>query len=195
MNARQIVFCSLSLFVLAACAQPAERANMVFKKTAATIFWEKSPLLKAITIKAVNGGEETNPLWTSEVDNAGFRHALEASFRNHDLLTDTPAQAKLDLTVTLRKLTQPFGGFNMTVTSDVQYLLGRRIDNTKAGGFIVQAPYTATFGDAAYGVTRLRLANEGAIRENIGKFLKALSRMNAERLINAKPKSASRPGS
>lgn len=55
----------------------------------------------------------------------------------------------------------------MTVTSDIQYLLVRRRDLSKAGGFIVLAPYTATFGDAAYGVTRLRLANEGAIRDNI----------------------------
>ena len=122
---------------------------MVFEKSAATIFWEKSPLLKAITIKAVHGGQDTNPLWTSQVDNSSFRHALEASFKNHDLLSGAPASAKLGLTVNLRKMVQPFGGFDMTVTSDIQYLLVRRRDSSKAGGFIVLAPYTATFGDAA----------------------------------------------
>ena len=167
MKPRHIFLTTLSAFLLAACAQPAERSNMVFEKTAATIFWEKSPLLKAITIKAVYGGQDTNPLWISQVDNSSFRHALEASFKNHDLLSGAPASAKLGLTVNLRKMVQPFGGFDMTVTSDIQYLLVRRRDSSKAGGFIVLAPYTATFGDAAYGVTRLRLANEGAIRDNI----------------------------
>ena len=38
----------------------------------------------------------------------------------------------------------------------------------------ITEPYTANFSDAFLAVERLRLANEGAMRVNIGTFLKAL---------------------
>ncbi|WP_315808553.1 hypothetical protein [Pseudomonas sp. C9-3] len=65
-------------------------------------------------------------------------------------------------------------GFNFTVTSTVEYSL---VEN--AGGRVVwqetvKEPFTAGVGDAFYGVTRLRLANEGSARANINTLLQRL---------------------
>ena len=46
----------------------------------------------------------------------------------------------------------------------------------------ISASYTATFGDAAYGPTRLKLANEGSIRENIRQFIEKLLLLRVNKL-------------
>ena len=65
-------------------------------------------------------------------------------------------------------------GFNFTVTSTADYLL--RNNETKDVTFNekIFTPYTASFGDAVYGPNRLKLANEGSIRENIRQFVEKL---------------------
>ena len=69
-------------------------------------------------------------------------------------------------------------GFSFTVTSTADYLL--RNNETKDITFDqkISASYTLTFGDAAYGPTRLKLANEGSIRENIRQFIEKLLLLN-----------------
>ena len=69
-------------------------------------------------------------------------------------------------------------GFSFTVTSTADYLL--RNNETKDITFDqkISASYTAIFGDAAYGPTRLKLANEGSIRENIRQFIEKLLLLN-----------------
>ena len=42
----------------------------------------------------------------------------------------------------------------------------------------MDALYTATIGDAVYGATRLKLANEGSIRKNIKQFVEKLLLLN-----------------
>jgi hypothetical protein len=153
--------------------------------SAAAVFPANSHLFKTIWIKQVGGGRKSDPAWTSQVDAPSFGKALTASLRNHNLLSDTSETAKLILVVNLRNIIQPRGGLNLTVTSEVQYLLRRQADNSKVGGFIIIAPYTAGFSQASYSVTRLRLANEGSIRENISKFLDVLRRLKPSVLGNS----------
>lgn len=120
---------------------------------------------------------ETDPLWTSEVSNSAFRQALELTLKQHTLLAES--DGPLDLTATLAAMDQPFGGFNMTVSSTVVYRIsdasGERIFDE-----IVTVPYTANFSDAFMGVERLRLANEGAIKANIARFMELLTQQAAK---------------
>ena len=115
----------------------------------------------------------------SQVGNAELREALIASLRSHGLLSDAPAGAKYLVAANLQRLDQPMFGFNMTVTSSVHYTVNRASDNSPFFVRTIEAPYTAAVGDAFYGVERLKLANEGAIRENISRFLQELSRSGA----------------
>ncbi len=59
-------------------------------------------------IARVDGGETTNPLWTSEVDGAAFQGALRASLEQNDLLAKTAPSSRFDLFATLGSLNQPF---------------------------------------------------------------------------------------
>jgi hypothetical protein len=77
-------------------------------------------------------------------------------------------------------LQQPMMGIDMTVTSRVRYRLTRLSDNAIVFEREITAPFTAAFSSSFYGVERLKLANEGSIRENISQFLAALIAAEAE---------------
>lgn len=75
------------------------------------------------------------------------------------------------MTATLIKLQQPFIGLNLTVNCQVKYNLTNRNTNEMVYNKTINSTYTATFSDSALAVQRLRLANEGAARENIRQFI------------------------
>ena len=70
----------------------------------------------------------------------------------------------------------------MTVSSKVHYTLVDTRDNKTVYEKTIDTPYTAAFTDALMGVTRLRLANEGAIRKNIEALIRDLQAMNVSHL-------------
>ncbi|MDD9877860.1 MAG: hypothetical protein OXR84_10515 [Magnetovibrio sp.] len=81
---------------------------------------------------------------------------------------------KYDLNAYLMGLTQPLIGLDMTVTATVRYELIDTATRKSLVNETVTVPYTAKFSDAFIGTERLRLANEGSIRENIAAFLRHL---------------------
>ena len=72
------------LIPLAACATAAKpEAMQVMSQTSVKPF--PQPLQHAMCVRAVTGGEETNPLWASKVDNKGFQAAFASSLDNAGL--------------------------------------------------------------------------------------------------------------
>ncbi len=125
---------------------------------------------------AVTGGQKTNPLWTSQVSNEDFATALQTSIEKYGLFSSVirGGGGHYLLDVRLVRLQQPMLGFNMTVQAEVEWRLkdgSGRVVWTET----TNRPYTATVGDAFVGATRLKLANEGAIRENIKTGLERMS--------------------
>ncbi len=168
-----------TLALLSACAQGATAKGMTIDPT--QIPSRPGPgLAGAVAVADVGGGRETHPLWASKISDASFREALVESLRLVGLLGDGP----LSLQVHLVKLDQPILGFNMTVTSVVHYT----VKDVRSGATIIDedvtAEHTATVGDAFYGVTRLRLANEGSARKNIASLIE---RLNAIRVSSGAP--------
>ena len=158
--------------LLSACAQPARTSAMVVNVSAQTILPEDSGLTNAVAVGAITGGEATNPIWTSQIGNPEFRQALSLSLQQHTMLAQ--GDAPMTLQAQLLQVDQPLVGFDMTVTATVAYKItnatGEQVfDET------VTVPHTATFSDAFLGAERLRLANEGAIRANIKRFLETLA--------------------
>ncbi len=172
MNCRFLLV-GLAALALSACASPAKVENMVVSSSAGAPAANPG-LVEAICVTKVTGGQKTNPLWTSEVDDASFRAALEGSLRNNHLAAANADRCRYDLEANLLGLAQPIIGFNMTVTSHVNYSVLERPSGNSYFLTTVNAPYTATVGDAFAGVKRLRLANEGSIRSNIQKFIDEL---------------------
>lgn len=127
---------------------------------------------RAVAVGDVGGGSETNAMWTSQVGDQEFRAALVESLRLAGLLAEGPAPYTLK--AMLVSLQQPMFGLDMTVTATVQYA----VTDAKTGAVVwqeaVATPHTATMGDAFAGTTRLRLANEGAMRKNIAVVVEKL---------------------
>lgn len=161
---------------LVACAQPAKVTNMVPALTPSLMANQKSPLTNKVVIAAVTGGKTTNPMWTSEVGDAEFQQALEQSLQAAGLLAPAGAKETYQLRTQLKELEQPLVGLSMKVTAVANHQL-----QSPAGAEVLNktltTPYTAAFGDAFMGVERLRLANEGAIRENIKALIEELRKV------------------
>jgi len=140
-------------------------------------------LSHAMCVRNVTGGEKTNPLWVSKVDNDGFRSALGTSLDSAGLVAPTNACA-YPIDVNLLGLSQPGIGFDMTVTSHVNY----KVYDPKAQPLVLEtidSPFTATVSDAFVGVERIRLANEGAIRLSIQMFFDKLRNAAAPKTASA----------
>lgn len=172
MNGRLLTIVVAGL-ALSACATAAKVENMTAPAIADAPAVD-SALAGAICVTAVTGGEETNPLWISEVDDASFRAALEASLRNSGLAATTPDDCRYNLEANLLGMAKPVFGFDYEVTSHVNYSVLERPSGDPYFLTTVTAAYTATVGDALIGGVRGRLANEGSIRTNIQEFISEL---------------------
>jgi|LakMenEpi03Aug12_release.lakeMendotaPanAssembly.Ray.scaffolds.fasta_scaffold229757_3 hypothetical protein len=151
------------------CATPAETQAMIVSPDASI---GQNPKLKGkIALGNIGGGQETNPLWTSQVDNQSFTEALRGSLNAFGYLTSNSATASHKIDANLMSLVQPAFGLTLDVKSNIQYTV--TTGNTSKE-HIVEATGSAGFSDAAVAITRLRLANERSIKENITLFLKQL---------------------
>ena len=161
--------------LVGACATPAERSNMTVSHISALAKPTDTSLIGGIAVGSVDGGQETQPLGTSEVDNEDFQGALTESLRNHGLLAEGNAPRYI-LYAHLLNLQQPLIGLNMTVTAKVNYELVDAVDGQPNQDKTVETEFTTPFGDAFGADERTRLASEGVIRENIREYLTWLSR-------------------
>ena len=158
--------------LVTACAAPARVGNMVPEKEQNVSVQGSSPFAKQVRIEDVSGGKETNPMWTSQVGNKEFEDALKFALLNHNLLAKE--EGRYSLSVKMIQLDQPIFGADFTVTAEVQYTLTDTIQNSIVFDEKITRPFTATMSDAFYGVERLRLANEGAIKTNLTEFTRLL---------------------
>jgi hypothetical protein len=158
------------LLQLGGCATPATSQAMTVKPGAtATV----NPKLKgAVALGEVTGGKDTNPMWTSQVDNAGFKKALQDSLAISGYLAQDPSKARYTVSANLVGLDQPLMGFTLEVKSDVNYQVKTPV---LTRSFPVKATGSATPSDAFVAIERLRMANERSVMENIKAFLDQLA--------------------
>lgn len=166
-----VTLATVGLTGLSGCASPARPEAMMVAVAADQTVQPGQRGYHQITITSVGGGQDTNPLWVSNVSGADFQTALEETLRRANYLAD--GTGPLRLSVMLEEVRQPMAGFDMTVTSRARYRL------TDASGAVVfeesiSASGTGTMGDAFAGVERLRIANEKSIQENLDAFLTRL---------------------
>ncbi len=161
---------------LSGCATAAKPEAMIVSTQATDKPFPQS-LAHSMCVRNVSGGEKTNALWVSKVDNDGFRSALNSSLASAALNAASDG-CPYPIDVNLLGLSQPSIGFDMTVTAHVNY----KVYDPKAQPVLLEtidSPFTATMKDAFLGVKRLQMANEGAIRVSIQTFF--------DKLKDAKP--------
>lgn len=172
-SAAKLVVTFALLVWFSGCASPADPAAMV-PQTAN--IGKCHPHSVAV---AVSGGHGTNPLWTSQVSNEDFKKALESSLTKHRVFSSVvqAGGGEYRLDVTLVRLDQPFAGLDLKVTAEVTW----KLTDARSGRVVWQdtttSAYTATFGDAVVAFVRLKLANEGAIRESIKTGIERVSKV------------------
>ena len=162
----------IALFLLGACAQAASPFNMNAGRVINPIKYN-GPFKDNIVVGTVSGGEETNPLWTSEIDDAGFERALELTLEDNGFLSELGGD--FELSATLAEVSQPLFGLSFTVNSAVDYVLNKSGKTQKAVcNFFISGSGTASFSDKMYGVKRLKLANELSIKNNLTQMISHL---------------------
>lgn len=162
------------VFVLAffgGCASGAVSRNMVPKDLTVANLHPYSVMVK------VEGGRETDATGPSQISSQAFKAAIVESLTTYGVFKTVLTEGNIDynLEAAILNLQQPLFGFDMTVTIETAW----KLTNLKDGSTVMREnltnSYTATTGDAFAGATRLRLATEGAARENIRDALKKIS--------------------
>ena len=119
---------------------------------------------------------------SSNVSNSDFSKAIEESIIENSLFTQVIHSNGSDylLNVTIVSLSKPIFGASFTVSMEAAWSLSEPITKKVLMRESIKSSHTATMGEAFIGVTRLRLAVEGATRKNIQKGLMAISRLQLE---------------
>jgi fructose-specific phosphotransferase system component IIB len=157
--------------VLAGCASGALKENMA--AAAPSVAYKKTQ--NSVRVET-RGGSDTGAMDSTNISNADLKSAIEASIAKSGLFRNV-AQSNSDyaLSVTVTELTKPLFGGSFTVTMEAGWTLTKTSDNKVLLRKAIKSSHTASLGDSLVGVTRLRLAVEGAARSNIEQGLKAVS--------------------
>ena len=170
-HGRRLAFSIGMLVFLSGCASGADPMRMVVRLPPADSNFPAA-LQHSMCVRTVTGGEATNPLWVSKVSNQDFQSALAQSMDAAGLSASSAA-CKYPVDANLLGLAQPSIGFDLEVTSHVNY----KVYDTAAQPVMLEtisAAYTAKVSEAFAAVKRLQLANEGSIRGSITQFLEKL---------------------
>lgn len=127
----------------------------------------------------VSGGAETSSLGASNISNQDFAEAIKSSIAQSGLFSSVVAEGSAyQLYAQIVRLDRPTFGTSFTVNLEVTWRLLRTGDQELVWEKAISSSFTATMGDAFVGVTRLRLANEGAARANIKDALTQIGALN-----------------
>ncbi len=164
--------CLLVLILICyGCATPANQNAMTISRGDVAPKANEN-LRNSIAVNNVTGGKSTNPLWTSQIDNAGFKEALEQSLALVGYKAANSSNAKYVLDVELKSVDQPLLGIDFSVTTTAVYSMTK---NGEKKTFPITATGVAKFSEHWVGGERLRVANEKAVKENIGQFINKIT--------------------
>lgn len=176
-----VLLLGFAMGFLNGCASSATVSGMTVDK----IFNESTAnkqFREALDVESVTGGAETNPLWMSKISSTDFKQALLQSLKNVGFEANQPQNARYLLVATLKEVDQPFFGFDMTVTTTINYVLTDKVTKRILMNQDVKASGTATIGDAFFAVKRLRLANEDSAKQNIGQLLTNINGLSPDKV-------------
>ena len=165
-----VLVCVIATAALAGgCATPANSVAMV-----ATPGMPVRQIGSDVSV-SVSGGSATSSMGASQISDDAFAQALRDSIEKSALFAKvSPSGARYRLTAFIGKVDQPLIGLSLTVKMEVSYSLADTQSNKTVWTKDIKSEYTAKTSDAFAAVKRLRLANEGAARENIKQAIAAM---------------------
>lgn len=155
----------------AACASAARSTALVAPVTSATLVGEDSVIYRSVTVGDVTGGEETTVISKSKVSNFAFESALETSLDVIGALSDSSG-APVVVHAEIQSIEQPNLQINFTTKARVKYRVLAAGSETLLFEQTVSNSFKAKVTQSLVREERIRLSLEGAVRENIGRFLR-----------------------
>lgn len=156
--------------VLAGCASPSTSQGMTPAAIQTT-----NKHAQSVSV-AVAGGKETESTGKSQISDSAFTQALVDSINSSKTFSSViqGKGADYQLSVTMFSMEQPSFGLSFTVKLEAGWSL-KRADGSVVWQESIKSEHTSTPGDAFAAVERLRLATEGAAKENIAQGLSKIS--------------------
>jgi len=174
---KAIVLVMSAAVILAACAGPPRVENMIPALDSSGLVRSG----KTLKVAEVSGGEKTNPLGSPSIENEGFRDALVRTLAASGIFDRVSPDGPGDLVLNAEIISQErLGVYQITQTLYVNYRLvdaGTGRDIWKENIF---SQFEAGLGDAFYGQTRMEMAEEGSIRDNLTQLTGKLSKVMEE---------------
>jgi hypothetical protein len=127
---------------------------------------------------SVTGNRESSSVGASEISNEAFAQALSDSIAKSALFSTVQpagARSRYQLVAFISKADQQMEGRSQTVRMKVSYQLLDAPTGNTLWAQNIESTYAASEGGYLAVVRRLRLANEGAARENIRQALAGIS--------------------
>ena len=151
------------IVMLVGCATPANKQAMTISKFEGGVI--VNPGLKGkFYVRNVNGGKDTNPLWTSQVGTADFKSALEQSLDEVGYKADKETNATYLIDAELKELDQPLFGLTFDVHSNVFYVID---GNGTKKSIPIAATGQAKVNDAFIAIERLPLLQEQEVDKQL----------------------------
>jgi hypothetical protein len=165
------VACLSSMLILGGCASPVTHDAMVPPAPVSAIQHPQSVSVTA------TGGADTSAAGKPQISNTELQQAVAAAINQSKVFAQTVQGKNGDysLNVSLFNLTQPSFGFSFTVGVEIGWTLTRVDTGAVVWQESIKSEHTTGAGEAFSGVARLKMATEGAVRDNIAKGLGKLS--------------------
>lgn len=166
----------LASICLSSCASPASKDALIAHDIQKVQHHRKTVAINT------QGGSETGALDSSNVSNSDFSKAIEESIIENGVFTQVIHGNEADylLNVTIVSMSKPLFGGSFTVDMEAAWSLSDLKTKNYVTRESIKSSHTATMGEAFVGVTRLRLAVEGAVRKNIEQGILAISQLHLE---------------
>ncbi|WP_323816377.1 hypothetical protein [Cellvibrio sp. NN19] len=125
----------------------------------------------------VAGGQETSAMGKSNVADADLKTAIEETILKTKAFKQLikVGDADYELSASIMTVNQPSMGFSFTVKTDLAWKLSKAGAADAVWRKVISSEHTTSAGEAFAGVTRLRMATEGAIKSNIEMALKEIA--------------------
>lgn len=161
---------------LSACTIPAIPANMAPRPGKLPSFAANSPYRNNVTIESVGGGAAGNEFAKSAIDEVSFRKTLVLTLKQQGLLAADATSARFRVAAFIIRVELPRSGYTMTSNSFIRYILKMRGLPSPLFDEVVPATFSAGLAEALFAGKRQQIVMEGAVRENIAKFIWLLRR-------------------
>lgn len=163
---------------LGGCGTPTQSLTMAITPADALQLrtWVPEGLKFNVVLDTVQGGESTSMWWGSKVSGMTLEQSLEDSLRSLGMLPASPQNPALyQLRAQLLSVVQPLVAADTTVTVTINYQLIDRNSGAVLYQRALRTAHKTEFTDSMISMPeRTRLANEGAVRENIIAMLRDL---------------------